>query len=135
MVAWVFAVTIEGGDLASYLLPSPLILVVGGSRAGLLIAYGASGVGALPGLFGLALRGPTSASGASSAEIAARYRLGQHLFRDAGHFSLLSGVVATLPGLPPSDRETVLAARADLPATAAGALPSRARRRHWRRNG
>jgi len=53
----------------------------------LLIAYGASGVGALPGLFGLALRGPTSASGASSAEIAARYRLGQHLFRDAGHFS------------------------------------------------
>ncbi len=87
MVAWGFAVTIEGGDLASYLLPSPLILVVGGSLAGLLIAYGASGVGALPGLFGLALRGPTSASGASSAEIAARYRLGQHLFRDAGHFS------------------------------------------------
>jgi|GEM_PF-6704005 len=39
------------------------------------------------------------AYGASSAEIAARYRLGQHLFRDAGHFSLLSGVVATLLGL------------------------------------
>ena len=39
MVAWVFAVTIEGGDLACYLLPSPLILVVGGSLAGLLIAY------------------------------------------------------------------------------------------------
>jgi len=38
VVAWVFAVTIEGGDLASYLLPSPLILVVGGSLAGLLIA-------------------------------------------------------------------------------------------------
>jgi hypothetical protein len=29
VVAWVFAVTLEGGDLASYLLPSPLILVVG----------------------------------------------------------------------------------------------------------
>jgi len=99
VVAWAIAVVIEGGDLSSYLLPSPLLLVVGGALAALLIGYGASGVAALPGLFGLALRGPASASSVSSGEVARRYGLGQHMFRDAGNFALMSGVVATLLGI------------------------------------
>jgi hypothetical protein len=99
VVAWAIAVVIEGGDLSSYLLPSPLVLVVGGALAALLIGYGASGVAALPGLFGLAVRGPASASGASSRAIASRYSVGYQMFRDTGNFALLSGVIATLLGV------------------------------------
>ena len=99
VLVWVFAVTIEGGRLMSYLLPSPVLLVVGGALAALLIGYGTAGVAALPGLFGLVLRGPASLTGESTAAAIARYRLGRDMFRDAGHFSLLSGVVATLLGL------------------------------------
>jgi flagellar motor component MotA len=99
VLVWAFAVTIEGGRLVSYLLPSPILLVVGGALAALLIGYGVAGVAALPGLFGLVLRGPASVTGEATAAAIARYRLGRDMFRDAGHFALLSGVVATLLGL------------------------------------
>src|SRR5688572_18955498 len=99
VLVWAFAVTIEGGRLVSYLLPSPILLVVGGALAALLIGYGTAGVAALPGLFALALRGPASVTGVTTAAAVARYRLGRDMFRDAAHFALLSGVVATLLGL------------------------------------
>src|SRR5687767_805872 len=98
LVVWAFAVTIEGGSIVSYLLPSPLILVVGGAIAALMIGYGRAGVGALPGLFGLAVRGTARVTGSAVGGAAARYQLGRDMFRDAGHFALLSGVVATLLG-------------------------------------
>ena len=99
VVVWAFAVTIEGGDIGAYIYPTPALLVVGGVLAALLISYGASGIAALPGLFGLAVRGPAGPSGAAAASAVARYRLGRDLFRDAGHFALLSGMVASLLGV------------------------------------
>lgn len=99
VVVWVLAVTVEGGDIGAYVYPTPAILAVGGVLAALLISHGAAGIGALPGLFGLALRGPASVSGSAIATTVARYRLGRDLFRTAGHFALLSGVIATLLGV------------------------------------
>jgi hypothetical protein len=77
LVVWAAAVTIEGEAVTTYLLPAPLLLVVGGTLAALLIGYGGSGVGALPGLIGQAFRGAARVTGGGAEEAAARYRLGE----------------------------------------------------------
>ena len=99
LLVWVFAVSLEGGKVWTYLLPSPTVLVVGGTLAALLISYGTSGIASLPGLFALAMRGPASVTGPSTAAAVARYRLGRDMFRNAGTFALLIGVVTTILGL------------------------------------
>jgi hypothetical protein len=99
VLVWAFAVTIEGGDVTAYLLPSPLILVVGGTLAALLIGYGGVGFGRLPGLLGSAFRGAAQVADGAADEAAARYQLGTRMFQDAGLFALLSGVIATLLGV------------------------------------
>ena len=99
LLVWVFAVTLEGGKVWNYLLPSPTVLVVGGTLAALLIGYGTAGVTSLPGLLALAMRGPATITGTSTAAAVARYRLGRDMFRNAGTFALLIGVVTTILGL------------------------------------
>lgn len=99
LLVWVFAVSLEGGQVWNYLLPSPTLLVVGGTLAALLIGYGTTGLTSLPGLFALAMRGPASVTGTPTAAAVARYRLGRDIFHSAGTFALLIGVVTTILGL------------------------------------
>ncbi|MGI8423470.1 MAG: motility-associated protein [Chloroflexota bacterium] len=79
------AFLIEGGDLRSLILPSPLLIVVGGTLGALLLAHPASDVMGIPGLVGRAFTGRRSVAGAQ-------------LLRDAGTYAIITSLIALVMG-------------------------------------
>ena len=79
------AFLLEGGDLAALILPSPILIVVVGTIAALLLAYPASAVAGIPGLVGRAFTGGHTAEGA-------------HLLRDAGTYAIITSLIGVLMG-------------------------------------